>query len=257
MRPTHSQMIALSDDMRANIAAVPALVVSLVVVLGFDFDPLGPRALGSGALGTGALGTNPASLAGEVITVFLVFWPLFAFTYLLWTHAGFGDFDETELMVHSRWALANRRRWWSKWFGMGGAVSWATMAAYIAFIFNIILVTSDPQESGVLSALLGLANVIASWAVLVYSFALEYLRLDLGEGGSADARQLDFDMEAPREFGDYLTFSVLSSTMTASLPGRAVTKKAWRLVRANVIVAFAFNSVVVATLVSMILSYVM
>ena len=64
-------------------------------------------------------------------------------------------------------------------------------------------------------------------------------------------------MDAPREFGDYLTCSVLSSTMTAALPGRAVSRKAWRMVRANVIVAFAFNSVVVATLVSMILSYVM
>ena len=64
-------------------------------------------------------------------------------------------------------------------------------------------------------------------------------------------------MDAPREFGDYLTCSVLSSTMPAALPGRAVSRRAWRMVRTNVIVAFAFNFVVVATLVSMILSYVM
>lgn len=44
--------------------------------------------------------------------------------------------------------------------------------------------------------------------------------------------------------------------MTAALPGRAITRAGWTLVRKNVIVAFAFNSVVVATLVSMILSYV-
>ena len=104
--------------------------------------------------------------------------------------------------------------------------------------------------------LLGLANVVASWSVMVYSFALEYMRLDLAGGGSEKERQLEFDMGESREFGDYLTFSVLSSTMTAALPGRAVTRPGWRLVRSNVIVAFAFNSVVVATLVSMILSYV-
>ena len=247
MRPPHSPMITLSDDMRANIAGVPALIVSGILVLGFDFDPLG----------SGATVAAPLSLPYEVLNLFLVFWPLFALTYLLWTHAGLRDLDETELIVHSRWATANRRRWWSKRFGMGGAVSWATMAAFFAFILNIFLVTSGSSASIGISAALGIANVIASWAVLVYSFALEFMRLDLSGGGSPGERQLEFEMEGPREFGDYLTFSVLSSTMTAALPGRAVSRKAWRLVRTNVIVAFAFNSVVVATLVSMILSYVM
>lgn len=247
MRPTHSQMLTLSDDSRANIAGVPALIVSGILVFGFDFDPLG----------SGPSMAASLALPHEVINLFLVFWPLFALTYLLWTHAGLRDLDETELIVHSRWSVANRRRWWSKWFGMGGAVSWATMAAYLAFIFNIFLVTSGSGGDIVISAGLGIANVIASWAVLVYSFALEFMRLDLSGGGSPGERQLEFEMEGPREFGDYLTFSVLSSTMTAALPGRAVSRRAWRLVRTNVIVAFAFNSVVVATLVSMILSYVM
>ncbi|MCU4298549.1 DUF1345 domain-containing protein [Brevibacterium permense] len=239
-------MLTLSDDMRANIAGVPALIVSGILVFGFDFDPLG----------SGPNMAAPLALPHEVFNLFLVFWPLFALTYLLWTHAGLRDLDEIELIVHSRWSVANRRRWWSR-FGMGGAVSWATMAAYLAFIVNIFLVTSGSNASIVVSASLGIANVIASWAVLVYSFALEFMRLDLSGGGSPGERQLEFEMEGPREFGDYLTFSVLSSTMTAALPGRAVSRTAWRMVRTNVIVAFAFNSVVVATLVSMILSYLM
>ena len=41
MRPTHSQMLTLSDDSRANIAGVPAFIVSGILVFGFDFDPLG------------------------------------------------------------------------------------------------------------------------------------------------------------------------------------------------------------------------
>ena len=39
MRPTHSQVITISDDTRANVAMVPALIVGLVLVLGFDFSP--------------------------------------------------------------------------------------------------------------------------------------------------------------------------------------------------------------------------
>ncbi|MGC2977571.1 DUF1345 domain-containing protein [Brevibacterium sp. FAM 25378] len=246
MRPKHSQMMTFSDDSRANVATVPAIIISVVVVLAFGFNPLGEGAGDSELYG----------LTRELIGIFLIFWPLFSLTYLMWTHLGLEELSETELMVHSRWALAHRRRWWMKYFSMGGATSWAVMAAYVAFLLNIFLVTSASQENAVFAALLGLANVIASWAVLVYSFALEFMRIDLGGGGSADARQLEFDMGGPRRFGDYLTFAVLSSTMTAALPGRAVTRDGWKLVRTNVIVAFAFNSVVVATLVSMILSYV-
>ena len=66
MRPTRSQMITLSDDMRANIAGVPALIISLVVVFGLDFSPLG-----SGVWAKGSAVVSPA-LTGELITVFLV-----------------------------------------------------------------------------------------------------------------------------------------------------------------------------------------
>ena len=66
MGPTHSQMITLSHDMRANIAGVPALIVSLVVVFGLDFSPRG-----SEVWATGSAAVSPA-LAGGLITVFLV-----------------------------------------------------------------------------------------------------------------------------------------------------------------------------------------
>ncbi|WP_226984282.1 DUF1345 domain-containing protein [Brevibacterium aurantiacum] len=243
MRPTHSQMITITDDMRANVAMVPALVVGLVLVLGLDFNPLGAEA--------GQLG----DVVEKLIAIFLFAWPIFALIYLLWTHAGLHELDETELIVHSRWALARKRRWWSRYFSNGGAVSWATLAAYVAIVLNIYLVTMGSDGSIVLSVILGLANVVASWSVMVYSFALEFMRLDLGGGGSLGARHLEFDMPEERAFGDYLTFAVLSSTMTAALPGRAITREGWKMVRSNVIVAFVFNSVVVATLVSMFLSY--
>ncbi|WP_226833608.1 hypothetical protein [Brevibacterium aurantiacum] len=90
MRPTHSQMITITDDMRANVAMVPALVVGLVLVLGLDFNPLGAEA--------GQLG----DVVEKLIAIFLFAWPIFALIYLLWTHAGLHELDETELIVHSR-----------------------------------------------------------------------------------------------------------------------------------------------------------
>ena len=74
MRPTHSQMITITDDMRANVAMVPALVVGLVLVLGLDFNPLGAEA--------GQLGDVRRKSS---IAIFLFAWPIFALIYLLWT----------------------------------------------------------------------------------------------------------------------------------------------------------------------------
>ncbi len=243
MRPRHSQMITISDDARSNVSILPALVVGTVVVLGFGLTPLGSH------------DSQLTDATQRLIEIFLIGWPVYALVYLLWTHAGLKDLTESELVVHSRWAIARRRQWLSILFGSGGAVSWTIIAASVAILLNVYLITVGDEASG-MAAVLGLANVVASWAVMVYSFALEYMRLDLREGGSSAARQLEFDMGGDRVFGDYLTFSVLSSTMTAALPGKAITRAGWRLVRTNVIVAFAFNSVVVATLVSMILSSV-
>ncbi|KZE23060.1 DUF1345 domain-containing protein [Brevibacterium casei] len=236
-------MITISDDARSNVSILPALVVGTVVVLGFGLTPLGSH------------DSQLTDATQRLIEIFLIGWPVYALVYLLWTHAGLKDLTESELVVHSRWAIARRRQWLSILFGSGGAVSWTIIAASVAILLNVYLITVGDEASG-MAAVLGLANVVASWAVMVYSFALEYMRLDLREGGSSAARQLEFDMGGDRVFGDYLTFSVLSSTMTAALPGKAITRAGWRLVRTNVIVAFAFNSVVVATLVSMILSSV-
>lgn len=244
MRPRHSQMITISDDARSNVSILPAVVVGGVVVLGFGLTPLGSH------------DSQLTDATQRLIEIFLIGWPVYALVYLLWTHAGLKDLSETELVVHSRWAIARRRRWISILLSSGGAVSWTIIAASVAILLNLYLITVGDEARSGMAAVLGLANVVASWAVMVYSFALEYMRLDLREGGSAGARQLEFDMGGDRTFGDYLTFSVLSSTMTAALPGKAITRAGWTLVRTNVIVAFAFNSVVVATLVSMILSSV-
>lgn len=65
--------------------------------------------------------------------------------------------------------------------------------------------------------------------------------------GVADGRELP---GAPR-FADYLTLAVLLSTMAATVSARVRSRKAWTLVRINVVFAFAFNSVIVAMMVSL------
>lgn len=49
----------------------------------------------------------------------------------------------------------------------------------------------------------------------------------------------------------YLTLAVLLPTMAATVSAKIRSRKAWTLVRVNVIFAFAFNSVIVAMMVSL------
>lgn len=61
---------------------------------------------------------------------------------------------------------------------------WATLSAFVAIMLNIHLVAMGSDENTADAVVLGLADVVASWVVMGYSFAPEYTRLDLRGGGS-------------------------------------------------------------------------
>lgn len=85
---------------------------------------------------------------------------------------------------------------------------------------------------------------------MVYAFALQYLRLDAGRRADGE-RHLVVDVEGDPQFGDYLTLAVLLSAMAATVSGHLRSRAAWTLARTHVLLAFAFNSVVVAMMVSL------
>ena len=89
--------------------------------------------------------------------------------------------------------------------------------------------------------LLGLLTVAGSWGLMVYAFAEKYLDLHLrGE-------HIDLPDAAP-EFGDFLSHSVAVSTMSGVRSDSRVTRSA---VRSHTLVAFGFNTVIVAMTVSL------
>ena len=83
---------------------------------------------------------------------------------------------------------------------------------------------------------------------MVFSFAQSYLRLGAGERQGAHFRFLFPDM--PR-FGDYVDLALMLSSSAATVSAEATSRVAWRVVRANVVIAFVFNSVIIAMMVSL------
>lgn len=186
-----------------------------------------------------------------VLIVFYLFtWPAFVTMYLVWTHIVYAGQGTRRLNAAARNETVKLRRWWVKVFGYGGASSWTLTGALAAVLLTIVVAQNPTFRGDWVFVVLGLLTVAGSWALMVYSFSLEYLRLAVtnGEDGLS---HIEMSVEGEPRFTDYLTLAVLLSTMAATVSATIRSRQAWTLVRVNVIFAFAFNSVIVAMMVSL------
>lgn len=220
----------VSDNARANWSSLVGVLASVAAVLLTD-----------------AREDQPAALA---VVTYLGFWPVFVVVYLVWTHLTYARRGPRALVASTRRESELERRWWTRLLGYGGAASW-TLAAAVVAVFVTILIAQDPAyRDDWLYVGLGLLCVACSWALMAYSFALQYLRLDGGRRGDG-TRHVQMELEGEPRFADYLTLAVLMSAMAATVSAQIRSREAWSLVRVHVLLAFTFNSVVVAMMVSL------
>ncbi|WP_426186946.1 DUF1345 domain-containing protein [Microbacterium sp. TWP3-1-2b2] len=213
----------------------------------------------STSLGAGLVAI--ASLSGEIsiaepdghfeagVLFYLTSWPLFAAVYLIWTHAAYTRRGPRALGTTSRRERALKRRWWSLLFGYGGASSWTLTGASITILISLLIAQNPDYRQSLVHVALGLLCVASSWALMVYAFALEFLRVNTAD----DRAHIHLETGDDMLFGDYLTLTVLLSTMAATVSASIRSREAWLLVRTNVLFAFVFNSVIVAMVVSLLL----
>ena len=86
--------------------------------------------------------------------------------------------------------------------------------------------------------------VAASWTVTVVAYAVHYARLDAHVGG------LVFPGEGDRVFADYLYLAVQVQTTFSTSDVSLTTTTARRLVTGHTVVSFAFNTVIIAMLIT-------
>ena len=116
----------------------------------------------------------------------------------------------------------------------------------------MVIAQNPAYRSDLVYVALGLLCVASSWGLVVYSFALQYLRLET-RARDTGIRHIEMGLEDDARFGDYLTLTILLATMAATVSAQIRTREAWVLVRTNVLFAFTFNSVIVAMVVSLLL----
>lgn len=222
------------DLARANWSSLICCVVGLTAVVVFAL-----------------VSDDPATM--DTVTTLMVFylaaWPTFVAIYVLWTHLAYTRKGPRQLQSTARRERLALRRWWVKILGFGGASDWALIGALVAVALTVVVAQSPVFRDDWIFIMLGLLTVASSWTLMVYSFALEYLRLATDLDGQGP--HLELGIEGDPRFGDYLTLAILLSTMAATVSATIRSRRAWTLVRINVLFAFTFNTVIVAMTVSL------
>lgn len=216
-------------------------IASLVTVLMF----VGLVALNFSGVTQLRIGTLPSLLPSLCISL-----NAFSVLFVVWTHQ---LFTGTDPELAQRIAVRQYRRGpsrLSRAFGFGDESSWAATAAITALIVSIAAAVTSAQHGGVWLPVLALATAATSWATMVYAFALRYFRLNAG--GEAITFDLDPQLEGKPRFIDFVSMSVMISSVGALSAGQPRTRASLAAVRTHTFISFGFNALVVAMTVSLV-----
>ncbi|NLE96574.1 MAG: DUF1345 domain-containing protein [Propionibacterium sp.] len=179
-----------------------------------------------------------------LVPYYLLLWVVGALLYIVLTHVAF-----TRLPADVVQGIASGQHekfsWWQKAMGASGAASLSVQAAVMSTLLTLLVSQTDQYRGSIWIITLGLASVAGSWAMMVYSYALHYYRL----WASGEAVELD---DAQPRFDDFLTLSILTATLHGA-DTKWRSGRARRSLRTQVVLAFVFNTVVIAMTVSLIL----
>lgn len=221
-----------SDHFRAWVSTAVALVGVLAVL----------------AVLVLALGIDISDPTDWGVPVYAFAWQLYTAVYVGWGYRVYSRLDHASLQRVSVAEDRSERRTLPHFLGLTGTTNTTVSAAVVAVIVTVAIAQQPAFRGDPVYVTLALLTVASSWVLMVFSFAQSYLRLGVG---ADDGTHFRFSFPDRAGFGDYVTFAVLISTMAATTPAEVTSRRAWRLVRTNVVIAFVFNSVIIAMMVSL------
>jgi uncharacterized membrane protein len=203
----------------------------------------------------GAFGFGVAAVNGAVdpdalyLIVLFLGWALLTIVASVLTVIVFLPLDAATLRAALVATTPTTRRARILWLlSGGGATAWAVSGSAIAVVTLVTMVVNRAFIDNPLVVWLGVAVVIGSMVVIFTSYAVRYARQDAVDGG------VEFPGDDAPRFGDYLYLAIQVATTFGSSDVN-ITKRAFRrIVSVNSLVSFAFNSVIVALLVSVLIN---
>ena len=220
-----------SDVARGVIALGPAAAVCVLAVLGYA-----------------ALGRAPVA---ELFAVgVFVFWAAYGASLIALTFAAFARPDADELGRRLRSTAPPAGRWRRASWAMlgGGAVSWAVTGSVAAVTAVVALALRPDVAASPFVTWSAVAAVAASWALTVNAYAVRIAREAAVRGG------LEFPGESAPRFTEYVYLAVQLSTTFSSSDVAVTSSRMRRIVTGDSLVSFVFNTVIVALLVSVLVT---
>jgi uncharacterized membrane protein len=196
------------------------------------------------------LGLPPPDPAFIAATLFAA-WVLYCLVYAVLTVAVYlpPDAERFADMI----AATTPRPGWRTWVWVvngGGAVSWALTGSFFAVSAVVFLVSQRELLAEPLMVGLTIGVVVASWALMMLAYAVRYAREWVRTGG------LVFGGDEVPSFAEFLYLAVQVATTFSTSDVTVTTRRMRSIVAVNSVVAFAFNTVIVALLVSTLISAV-
>ncbi|QOR69940.1 DUF1345 domain-containing protein [Ruania alkalisoli] len=185
----------------------------------------------------------------------VVAWTIFTFVHLVLTRVAYGRLAEADLRValvrddragqDSRW-LRLRHQLWDRWWRTD-APSWSVQVSVLALVVVAMIIAVPALRESQPLLMCALAMVAGSWANVVVMYAVHYARLDLRLAG------LEFAGSDPRVFSDYAYLALTIQATFATSDVVVTTAAMRRTVMVQTGLAFVFNTVIIALIVSLLL----
>lgn len=182
---------------------------------------------------------------GSSLITFILYFTLYQLA--TWWVFHRADADQLERRIRLTTPRTRAQRRLITWTG-SGTRSWALTAAFFALaaVSTIALVETLRTNPVIIAA--SLLVVATSWTMVVYAYAVAYLRKAVEAGG------LEFPDQHRPVWSDYFYLSVQIMTTFSSSDVTVSTTPMRRMVTGHSLIAFIFNTVIVALLVSTLLA---
>jgi hypothetical protein len=189
---------------------------------------------------------TPGDRLTDSVLYVLTYWTLWCSCQSLATYLVFGRCDAATFAERIDSSRPDRRTAWRLVLGLDeGAVSLATLLSLVMVAVTMFVFFTPSLRSNTAVVALAACSVVSSWVLTAFSYTIKYARYDQRQKG------LTFPGDETPGFSDYLYYAICVNATFATSDVTVMSRRMRRLTTTHTLVAFGFNTVIFALLITL------